>query len=273
MKPTPASTAAALRRVEQHMSTAVTLGAVGVDDTTADEFFERIRRLEGLLTRFRPDSDISRLAAGELDCDSVDPAVRGVLNRCEELRRLTRGDFEHEPRRRTGRAADPVLDVNALAKGWIIEEAAIVLRLSGGEFFVNAGGDVLASRRRHADRPWRIGVQHPDDRTAVLGVFELEQGAVATSGAYERGRHIRSAMASPLRSVSVVGPDLGEADALSTAVYASGESPPDWWADVDPGYGLLTLDENSRLRWIPPRVPTTVVWRWPEGDAGPRPGG
>src|SRR5205085_350284 len=148
-----------LRRVEHHMSTAVTLGAVGIDDATADEFFERIRRLEGLLTRFRTDSEISRFAAGELGFDATDPAVRTVLRRCEGLRRLTRGDFEFEPRLRTGRPADPVLDVNALAKGWIIEEAATVLRRAGGEFFVNAGGDVLAGPRHDRERPWRIGVQ------------------------------------------------------------------------------------------------------------------
>ncbi|MCA1844059.1 MAG: FAD:protein FMN transferase, partial [Actinobacteria bacterium] len=148
-----------------------------------------------------------------------------------------------------------------LAKGWIIQSAALVLRLSGGDFFVNAGGDVLAGRRHTTDRPWRVGVQHPEDRSAILGVFELPHGAVATSGSYERGRHIRSDRPSPLTSVTVVGPDLGEADALSTAVYASGESPPPWWADVDPAYGLLTLDIRNRLRWIAPQSPSAIAWR------------
>jgi thiamine biosynthesis lipoprotein len=252
-----------MRRVEHHMSTAVTLGATGVDDATADEFFGRVAALEARLSRFRPDSEISRIAAGSLDAGDADPAVRAVLRRCEALRRLTGGDFEYEPRRRSGRPEDPVLDVNALAKGWIIQDAALALRLSGGEFFVNAGGDVLAGRRRTSGRPWRVGVQHPTDRSAVLGVFEVREGAVATSGSYERGRHIRSDRPSPLVSVTVVGPDLGEADALSTAVFASGESPPAWWDDVDPAYGVLTLDDRDRLRWIAPAGPSAIVWPAP----------
>ena len=261
------TTTAPTRWVEHHMSTAVTLGGTGVDEADAAKFFDRIRHLEGLLSRFRPDSEISRIAAGRLDFDAADPAVRQVLTHCELLRHLTGGDFDHEPRRRSGRPADALLDVNALAKGWIVEDAAVILRLSGAEFFVNAGGDVLCTRHRDG-RPWRVGVQHPADRHAVLGVFELGSGAVATSGSYERGPHIRSRTSTPLVSVTVVGPDLGDADALSTAVYASGQSPPAWWDDIDPAYGLLTVDDRHRVRWIPPRLPIAVVWRWPDPVAG-----
>jgi thiamine biosynthesis lipoprotein len=108
-----------------------------------------------------------------------------------------------------------------------------------------------------------VGVQHPADRHAVLGVFELDDGAVATSGSYERGPHIRSRTPTTLVSVTVVGPDLGEADALSTAVYASSQSPPDWWDGIDPAYGLLTVDDRHRVRWIAPRLPNSAIWRWP----------
>src|SRR3954447_18302349 len=182
------------RRVEHHMSTAITLGGAGIDDAIADQFFDRIRELEDLLSRFRPDSEISRLARGELDLDDADPRVREVMARCQTLRDLTGGEFEHEPRRRTGDANAPLLDVNALAKGWIVEEAAVILRVTAGEFFINAGGDVVASARP-AGRPWRVGVQHPSDPRSVLGLFDVVGGAVATSGTYERGNHIRSGTA------------------------------------------------------------------------------
>ena len=94
-------------------------------------------------------------------------------------------------------------------------------------------------------------------------------GAVATSGGYERGDHIRSTRDPVLTSVTVVGPDLADADALSTAVFAAGLSPPAWWADVDPSYGLLTLSAGRRLRWLPPRAGTGVVWRaaWRRPDS------
>jgi thiamine biosynthesis lipoprotein len=240
------------------MGTVVSVAADGVDEADVAAFFARIAELEALLSRYRPESEISRIEAGTLHPDDADRAVREVLVRCDDLRRRTHGAFDHEP-------APGTLDVNALAKGWITEEAALLLRRTGAEVLVNAGGDVLASRRP-GGRPWRIGIQHPEVRTAVLGAFEIDAGAVATSGTYERGDHIRTV--GGLTSVTVVGPDLGEADALS-AVFAHGDHQPGWWADVDPRYGLLTLDAEGRLRWAAPAVDEGFRWCWPEA-AEPR---
>jgi thiamine biosynthesis lipoprotein len=253
-----ASLHAPFRRVEHHMSTAITLAGTGIGEVVADAFFDRICALEDLLSRFREQSELSRLARGEIDLDDVDPALRIVLAECDAMRALTRGDFEHEPRRRTGDPSAPVLDVNALAKGWIIEEAATVLRTHATDFLVNAGGDVTAGPRPD-DQRWRVGVQHPADRSSIVGTMHLRCGAVATSGTYERGDHIRARSGAGLTSVTVVGPGLGHADALATAVCASGESPPGWWDDVDTAYGLLTVS-GDRLRWLPPPVGEDVRW-------------
>jgi thiamine biosynthesis lipoprotein len=185
-----------------------------------------------------------------------------VLSGCPAGRQTPRAYSHHPPRRRTGRPEDPILDPNALAKGWIIEEAATALRMTGREFLVNAGGDVVASSRGDA-APWRVGIQHPLVRSAILGTFTVEQGAVATSGTYERGAHIRSAAGAHdarLLSVTVVGPDLAWADALATAVFASGHSPPAWWADIDPAYGLLTMSADDRLRWLAPSASGSITW-------------
>jgi FAD:protein FMN transferase len=247
-----------LVRVEHHMSTAISLGAEGLDDAVADAFFAEVAALEDLLSRFRPHSEISRFASGALARDDLDPRVREVLARCESLRDLTDGDFEHEPRRRGDERA-PTLDVNALAKGWIIEEAARVLRLHGAGFFVNAGGDIIATRRADGT-PWRVGIQHPGERDAIFGVLTVSHGAVATSGAYERGEHIRRSGPAALRSVTVVGPDLGEADGLSTAVFAAGAVPPPWWSRVAGRYGLLTLDADDSFTWIPPIEGDEYAW-------------
>lgn len=260
-----------IRRVEYKLGTALTLAALTNNDRAGDEladtFFDRIDELEALLSRFRPDSQLSRVADGRLDLDDADPAVREVLSRCCQLRRLTRGSFEHEPRRASGNPGDPVLDPNALAKGWIIDRAAMSLRASRAaklsEYFINAGGDVIVRRHQNA-QPWRIGVRHPRQADAVVGVLELTTGAIATSGTYERGDHIRllSEDGPTLTSVSVVGPELAQADALATAVFASGEVEPPWWADVDQTYGLLTITVDDRLRWRPPRSPDRVAVRF-----------
>jgi thiamine biosynthesis lipoprotein len=59
---------------------------------------------------------------------------------------------------------------------------------------VNAAGD-LALRggfltQKGVIEPWKIGVVNPDNRQEVLRVFEIHDGAIATSGAYERGARI-----------------------------------------------------------------------------------
>jgi thiamine biosynthesis lipoprotein len=112
-----------------------------------------------------------------------------------------------------------------------------------------------------------VGVQHPTERTAVLGTLAVAEGAVATSGAYERGAHIRLRPGASLISVTVVGPELGEADGLATAVFASGHSPPGWWEAVPPSYGLLTVAHDARVRWIPPREGDRFAWSFPPGAA------
>jgi thiamine biosynthesis lipoprotein len=83
-----------------------------------------------------------------------------------------------------------------------------------------------------------------DKISSVLAGTDL---AIATSGTYERGFHVidprRGVPATFLWSVTVVGPDLGLADAYATAGLAMGEAGPRWLADL-PGHeiGVITKD-------------------------------
>ena len=84
---------------------------------------------------------------------------------------------------------------------------------------------------------WTDYARHPakgllESRMAL--VLGIRDGAVATSGAYERGEHIVDARtgrhASDWRSVTVVAADLATADAIATAALAMGQSGPAWAA-------------------------------------------
>jgi FAD:protein FMN transferase len=154
----------------------------------------------------RPDSAISR-------GDDREPQVRAVLKRCAKLRD------------ETGRAFDG--DPMGYVKGWAAERAAGMI---AAECCVNAGGDVRVKGR------WRVGIQHPLRRDRTAAVIEIEDLAVATSGTYERGDHIRGAREDIL-SVTLVGPDLGTADAYATAAFIRG---PEWTARL-PGYEAMTI--------------------------------
>lgn len=260
-----ASTSNNVRRVERHLGTVVSLQADDAPEGAGDRFYAEIRTLERRLSRFRRDSEVMRLERGELAADDASPEVREVLVRCELLRSMTGGAFDHRPLVGGRRLVDP----NAFAKGWIIEQAVLQLRLAGvTSYFVNAGGDVVVGRPPPGRSSWRVGVAHPDDSSTVFAQVDLADAAIATSGTYERGDHIRRAdpRGDELASVSVVGPELATADALATAVFAGGEPRPGWWP-ADGSYGMIALRASGRalvvgdlgasVRFARPPQPTT----------------
>jgi thiamine biosynthesis lipoprotein len=176
---------------------------------------------DALLSTWKPHSPMSRVRRGELALDEAPPGLREVLRRCAAARDLSGGWFD--PWKLPG-GVDPT----GLAKGWIAERALEQLRLSGvAAALITAGGDVGGFGAPEPTRPWRIGIRDPRRPGALLGVVELD-GAVATSGTYERGHHVidpcSGLPANALVSASVTGPDLALADALATGLLAAGES-------------------------------------------------
>jgi thiamine biosynthesis lipoprotein len=111
-------------------------------------------------------------------------------------------------------------------------------------------------------RPWNVGVRSPESAETMIAVVALTDRSVATSGSYERGRHIvdgrtgRSACG--LTSVSVIAEGLTVADVLATTVYAMGEEGVPWAAERY-DCGILALTEAGELidggdvrRWLAP---------------------
>ena len=136
-------------------------------------------------------------------------------------------------------------------KGWSVQVASDRLVAAGaGNHCLNAGGDVRVRGRPAAGEEWRVGIRHPWEALAVCWVISGTDLAVATSGTYERGYHVidpyRGEPATVLRSVTVVGPDLGLADAYATAALAMGRAGLDWLAALD-GYesGVVTEDGEA----------------------------
>jgi FAD:protein FMN transferase len=228
-------------RVEHVMGMPVRAVVRGpVDAEALDEVFAWLRWVDATFSPFDPRSEIGRWGRGALALRHAHPLVREVLERCEQLRRETGGAFDIRFRR--GAAPDPC----GLVKGWAIERAGGLLTARGArDFCLDAGGDVLVR-----GGPWRIGIRHPRLRDRLAGVLALRDGAVATSGAYERGAHIRDPRTGRppegLLSVTVVGPDLGTADAYATAGFALGAAGPAWTASLT-GYDVMTIVPRDRV--------------------------
>lgn len=218
----------------------------GTGEGPIDEVFAWLRWVEETFSTFRGDSEISRIGRGELAVDDACIEVRHVLARCDEFEEATGGRFSIRP----GRPGGPGLDPAGLVKGWSVDEAALLLQRRGlADFSIDAGGDVLCVGRSPDGGPWRVGVRHPDrPEDAVGAVLEIREGAVATSGTYFRGEHIRGTGERSLASVTVVGPRLGTADALATAVFADQAASLDWVAEF-PGYGVMVMTIDGTLRW------------------------
>jgi thiamine biosynthesis lipoprotein ApbE len=107
--------------------------------------------------------------------------------------------------------------------------------------------------------------RRPD--TAVVAVIEIRRGAVATSGTYFRGEHIRGSAARSLAGVTIVGPQLGTADALATAVFADQAESLDWLGAF-PGYGVMVVTTTGLLRWTANLEGLIVVPASPGGSEG-----
>jgi FAD:protein FMN transferase len=218
-----------------------------LESAVIDGAFALLRRADEVFSTFKPESQISRLARGELRIGDCDPEVDDVLAEAARLRERTSGYFSVRPR--------GALDPSGLVKGWAVQRAAVALADGGAEnFYVNAGGDVVVRGGPEPGEPWRVGIRHPMLHDEVAIVVASRELAIATSGEYERGAHIADPHTGErprgLLSVTVVGPDLGEADAYATAIFAMGSDGPKWALGLD-GYETLCITEEETVLSTP----------------------
>lgn len=132
----------------------------------------------------------------------------------------------------TVRLTDPLarLDVGAVAKGWATEQ---VCRASPAGLLVSVGGNVRATGPKpDGNSPWVVGVQDPDgEQQDYLHTLYIDHQAVVSSGDYQRYYTVDGVRYPHIidpdtlypgtrwRAVSVVCPDSGLADGLSTALF------------------------------------------------------
>lgn len=159
--------------------------------------------------------------------------------------------------------ADPQarLDVGAVAKGWAVEQ---VCRTSPAGLLVSVGGNVRATGPKpQGNSPWVVGVQEPDgEKQDYLHTLNIDQQSVVSSGDYQRYYTVDGVRYHHIidpdtlrpgrlwRAVTVVCPDSGLADGLSTALFLLPRKEGAALAErcgaqamwVDPDGGLLYTD-------------------------------
>ncbi|MBO9555013.1 MAG: FAD:protein FMN transferase [Cellulomonas sp.] len=206
--------------------------------------FSRLRDADRRFSRFVPDSEVRRFDAGELRHEDLSPDLTEVLALADRAGKASGGAF-------SVRRPDGTLDTDGVVKGWAAQRAAdVLIAAEVGAFCLNAGGDVVTRGEPVPGRGWRVGVRDPWDAHRFLAVVEQRDGAVATSGTYERGAHVwdgrTGATASGLASATVLAGDLVTADVLATSVLALGADGVAW-ASGHGASAVLAVTDDGRV--------------------------
>lgn len=138
-------------------------------------------------------------------------------------------------------------DLGAIGKGYAVEKVAEHLRSMGvNNALIGAAGDIKAIGT-HGERPWKIGIQHPRNKTAFASVELQNNESISTSGDYERfyeyaGKRYHHIIdprtgypAEHTASVTVIDANAATADAAATALFVAG---PTLWPRIAKQMGI-----------------------------------
>jgi thiamine biosynthesis lipoprotein len=207
-------------RLMMDMPITIEIADPGAPAHAAESAFAFFTWVDATFSTYRSDSEISKINDGRLALAQASEPVREIFQLAEETREDTGGYFDI---RREGR-----FDPSGIVKGWAIHNAALLLRRQGhANLSVDAGGDIQMFGDSPDGGPWRVGIRSPFEPSASVKTLALTDCGVATSGRYFRGEHIYN----PLRpgpldgsvaSLTVIGPNIYEADRFATAAFAMG---------------------------------------------------
>ncbi|HTO06358.1 MAG TPA: FAD:protein FMN transferase, partial [Myxococcota bacterium] len=256
-----------------------------------------VARLDAKYTTYREDSFLAEInrAAASGGCIDVDAETARLLDYADACHRESGGLFDvtagvlraawrceggalpdaaelealrakvgwHRVAWRAPRLAFPLagmqIDFGGVVKEYAADRVVALCRAEGVHGgLVNLGGDLAIVGPRPDGEPWRIGVRHPRERDRLAGTFVLHDGALASSGDYERcvvidgvryGHILDPRTGWPVRhlaSVSAVADFCIVAGSASTIAMLKQEAGPAWlaeqeiphhWMDVHGGSG------------------------------------
>jgi thiamine biosynthesis lipoprotein len=146
--------------------------------------------------------------------------MKTVLDLCEQTRKETNGFFNIT---NNGKR-----DPSGLVKGWAINNAANMLQKKNvNNFYIEAGGDIQVSGHDGNKRAWLVGIRNPFNIDETIKTIAITTQGVATSGTYIRGQHIYDPFQpkkklNQVKSLTIIGSNIYEADRFATAAFAMG---------------------------------------------------
>ncbi len=171
---------------------------------------------------YKPESEIMQVNRNELHEGEWSDDMKLIFALAEDTKNDTNGYFDILNR-------EGIYDPSGIVKGWAILEAARLIEKAGYEnYYVEAGGDIEAHGLNAEGALWRVGIRNPLKQEEIVKVVGLENCGIATSGTYIRGQHIYNPMNKRAEitdtvSLTVIGPNVYEADRFATAAFAMGK--------------------------------------------------
>jgi thiamine biosynthesis lipoprotein len=236
---------AEIRRIEELMSTYIPESQISKINSAAGK--KAVKVDEELIRLIKRAIEYAEMTEGGFNI-AVGPLIKlwkvaegGNIPGSEEIKRakeiINYKDIVVEEKKSAVylRKKGMAIDLGGIAKGYASDRAEIVLKKNGIiSGIVAVAGDINAFGKKADGNKWRIGIQHPRKKDAFLGIFELEDEAVSTSGDYERffikdGKRYHHIIdtktgvpAGKCQSVTIVAKEATATDALSTGIFVMG---------------------------------------------------
>jgi thiamine biosynthesis lipoprotein len=192
---------------------------------------------------YKDTSEIMRINRGEIRPGEYSADMKTIFALAEKTKQETNSYFDIKK-------PDGSLDPSGVVKGWAIFNAAQLLKEKGFEnFFVDAGGDIQPSGKNDDGGEWSVGIRNPFNADEIIKVIFPKGRGIATSGSYIRGAHIYNPhqpeeQLNSIVSITVIGPDVCEADRFATAAFAMGENGVHF-IETLPGFEAYSIDAHG----------------------------
>src|SRR2546425_4618494 len=233
-----------MKQLQLLMGMPITVEVVDPSVTEADieNVFAYFRAVDATFSTYKEDSEISKINRGELCEEEYSDEMKTILALSEQTKQETHGyfDIQHNG------SADP----SGIVKGWATLQAAYMLKEARfTNFYIDAGGDIQVSGKKGGNS-WRIGIRNPFNRKEHVKVLAVTDKGIATSGTAIRGQHIYDPhhLQTPLLdivSLTVIGPNVYEADRFATAAFAMGKRGI-YFIEQLPGFEGYMIDASAR---------------------------
>lgn len=176
---------------------------------------DRIWKFDGTM-KVLPDAEVVKKAASKIGYENI------------ELNEADQTVFLKEKGMKIG--------FGAIGKGYAAQKAKekmMALGIPGG--VVNAAGDLIAWGKDEGNKDFKVGIADPKQKDQVMSWLVVDNGAVVTSGDYERfamfnGKRYAHIIdprtgypTTGIKSVTIICPNPELADALSTSVFVLGQ--------------------------------------------------